>query len=264
MQLAEFITYHQPALQANEVKYNRILGLLADAAAPKLRLWSFGSSGACAVQRPGYPLVLGALSEAECHRLAEETQQTDFPGVVGCDETARWFVEHATMLGFAFREPMPQQIHALSEPPRYPNAAGHARRLSAAETPLFVDWMIAYHQQAVPPAPSREELEQLAGEAVQLLWVVDGEPVSTAGIVRRTRAAAAISRVYTSPSLRGRGFAGSVTAAVVERIFAEGRSAACPYSDLRNSSSNRCYARIGFKPVCSSWHFARVRQGNTQ
>ena len=264
MQLAEFITYHQPALQANEVKYNRILGLLADAAAPKLRLWSFGSSGACAVQRPGYPLVLGALSEAECHRLAEETQQTDFPGVVGCDETARWFVEHATMLGFAFREPMPQQIHALSEPPRYPNAAGHARRLSAAETPLFVDWMIAFHQQAVPPAPSREELEQLAGEAVQLLWVVDGEPVSTAGIVRRTRAAAAISRVYTSPSLRGRGFAGSVTAAVVERIFAEGRSAACPYSDLRNSSSNRCYARIGFKPVCSSWHFARVRQGEAQ
>jgi predicted GNAT family acetyltransferase len=264
VQLAEFISYHRPALQANEVKYNLILGLLADAAAPKLRLWSFGSSGACAVQRPDYPLVLGALSEAECHHLAEKMQQSDFPGVVGCDETARWFVEHATVLGLAFREPMPQQIHALSEPPQYPNAAGHARRLSAAETPLFVDWMIAFHQHAMPPAPSREELEQLAGEAFQLLWVVDGEPVSTAGINRRTRAAAAISRVYTPPSLRGRGFGGSVTAAVVERIFAEGRSAACLYTDLRNPSSNRCYARIGFKPVCSSWHFTRVRQGEAQ
>jgi RimJ/RimL family protein N-acetyltransferase len=191
-------------------------------------------------------------------------QQSDFPGVVGCDETARWFVEHATALGLAFREPMPQQIHALSEPPRYPGAAGHARRPSATETPLFVDWMIAFHQQAVPPAPSREELEQLAGEAFQLLWVVDGEPVSTAGIVRRTRAAAAISRVYTPPSCRGRGYAGSVTAAVVERIFAEGRSAACLYTDLRNPSSNRCYARVGFKPVCSSWHFARDRQREAQ
>jgi predicted GNAT family acetyltransferase len=264
VQLAEFISYHQPALQANEVKYNRILGLLADAAAPMLRLWSFDSSGACAVQMPGYPLVLGALSEAECHRLAEEMQQSDFPGVAGCDETARWFVKRATSLGLAFREPMPQQIHALSEPPSYPAAAGHARRLYATDTPLFVTWMIAFHQQAVPPAPSRDELERLAGEAFQLLWMVDGEPVSTAGIVRRTRAGAAISRVYTPPSFRGRGYAGSVTAAVVEHIFAEGRNVACLYTDLRNPSSNRCYARIGFKPVCSSWHFARVRQGAAQ
>ncbi len=264
MQLAEFISYHQPALEANEVKYNLILGLLADTAAPKLRLWSFGSSGACAVQRPGYPLVLGALSEAECRRLAKEMQQSDFPGVVGCDETARWFVEHATALGLAFRQPMPQQIHALSEPPRYPDAAGRARRLSAGDIPLFVDWMVAFHQQALPPTPSREELEQLADEAFQLLWVADDEPVSTAGIVRRTRTAAAISRVYTPPLYRGRGYAGSVTAAVVERVFAEGRSAACLYTDLRNPSSNRCYARVGFEPVCLSWHFARDRQSDAQ
>jgi RimJ/RimL family protein N-acetyltransferase len=264
VQLAEFISYRRPALEANEVKYNLILGVLADAVASRLRLWSFGSSGACAVQRPGYSLVLGALSETECHCLAKETQQSDFPGVVGCDDTARWFVEHAAALGLAFREPMPQQIHALSEPPRYPGAAGYARRPSAGEIPLLVDWMIAFHQQALPPAPSREELEQLAGEAFQLLWVVHGEPVSTAGIVRRTRAAAAISRVYTPPPFRGRGYAASVTAAVVERIFAEGRSAACLYTDLRNPSSNRCYARIGFEPVCSSWHFARDRQSEAQ
>ena len=88
MKLAEFISYHQPTLEADEVKYNRILGLLADAAASKLRLWSFGSSGACAVQRPGYPLVLGALSEAECHRLAEEMQHADFPGVVRCERSS--------------------------------------------------------------------------------------------------------------------------------------------------------------------------------
>src|SRR5262249_41529519 len=166
--------------------------------------------------------------------------------------------------GLAFQEPMPQQIHALSEPPRYPGAAGDARRLSATETPLFVDWMIAFHQQAVPPAPSRAELERLAEEALQLLCVVVGKPVSTAGIVRRTRSAAAISRVYTPPTFRGRGYAGSVTAAVVERIFAEGRSAACLYTDLRNPSSNRCYARVGFRPVCSSWYFACDRQGGAQ
>jgi predicted GNAT family acetyltransferase len=43
-----------------------------------------------------------------------------------------------------------------------------------------------------------------------------------------------------------------VTAATVDSIFAEGRTMACLYSDLRNPASNRCYAKIGFKPVCRS------------
>jgi len=87
--------------------------------------------------------------------------------------------------------------------------------------------------------------------------VVDNEPVSMAGIVRRTRHAAAIAGVYTPRALRGRGYAGAVTAACVERIFAEGRTAACLYTDLRNPMSNRCYAKIGFQPVCASFHFER-------
>jgi hypothetical protein len=44
----------------------------------------------------------------------------------------------------------------------------------------------------------------------------------------------------------------AVTAAVIESVFAEGKTMACLYTDLRNPSSNRCYARIGFRPVCDS------------
>jgi predicted GNAT family acetyltransferase len=47
-------------------------------------------------------------------------------------------------------------------------------------------------------------------------------------------------------------------AAVVEAVFAEGRTTACLYSDLRNPASNRCYAKIGFKPVCQAWHYLRT------
>jgi predicted GNAT family acetyltransferase len=72
------------------------------------------------------------------------------------------------------------------------------------------------------------------------------------------QATAAISQVYTPPALRGRGYAGSVVAAVVERIFAEGRDTACLYTDMRNPFSNRCYAKIGFRPVCESRHIPRV------
>jgi len=61
-----------------------------------------------------------------------------------------------------------------------------------------------------------------------------------AAIARRVRRTGAISSVYTPPEQRGRGYAGSVTAAVVERLFAEGKRAICLYSDLRNPLSNRC------------------------
>jgi predicted GNAT family acetyltransferase len=89
-------------------------------------------------------------------------------------------------------------------------------------------------------------------------WTVDGAPVSMAAIARRLRDSAAISAVYTPPELRGHGYAGSAVAAVVEQIFAEGRSTACLYTDLRNPFSNRCYAKVGFEPVCESWHYPRI------
>ena len=74
---------------------------------------------------------------------------------------------------------------------------------------------------------------------------------------RRLRNAAAISAVYTPPSRRNRGYAGAVTAALVDRVHAEGKRTACLYTDLRNPFANRCYTKIGFKPVCESWSFAR-------
>jgi predicted GNAT family acetyltransferase len=85
-----------------------------------------------------------------------------------------------------------------------------------------------------------------------------------AGIVRRLKHSAAITGVYTPAELRGRGYAGSVTAAMVERIQAEGRATACLYADLSNPASNRCYAKIGFRPVCGSSHFYRLDQLSTE
>jgi predicted GNAT family acetyltransferase len=131
--------------------------------------------------------------------------------------------------------------------------------VTADDAPLFADWMVAFAAEAVPhdPPPVRERLERTAGEGRYLFWIVDGEPVSIAGIARRTRNAAAISGVYTPPALRRRGYAGAVTAAVVERAYAEGKGIACLYTDLRNPFSNRCYAKIGFEPVCASLNFPK-------
>jgi predicted GNAT family acetyltransferase len=127
----------------------------------------------------------------------------------------------------------------------------------------LAEWVAAFTHEATPhdPVPSRERLETLAREGSHVLWIIDGQPVSMAAIVRRTRNAAAIAAVYTPPVLRGNGYAGSVTAAVVDLAFAEGKTVACLYTDLRNPYSNRCYAKIGFMPVCDSCHIPRVIAG---
>jgi RimJ/RimL family protein N-acetyltransferase len=260
----DFVEHHRPALERDEVRHNVILSILDRLALdppPNLRRWSLGASGACAAQSPGFPVVLGELTQAQCRALAEETRDLDYPGVVGPEQTAPWFAERATELGLTFLEPIPQQIHVLREKPNYPGAPGHARVISPPDIELFADWTTAFMREAVPhdPPPGRERLAQIAAEGRHQFWIVDGEPAAMAGIVRRTRHAAAIAGVYTPLSLRGRGYAGSVTAAVVQRIFAEGKTAACLYTDLRNPASNRCYAKIGFEPACRSWHYPRAR-----
>lgn len=218
-----------------------------------------GGPGACAVKAPGRPIVLGALTREQCRGLAETVRDLDYEGVVGVDLAPVWFVERAAELGAVFADPIPQRIHVLRAKPAYPPAPGQARQVVPEDAPLLADWTAAFVREAVPddPVPTREEIERAAGEGRHFLWMVAGEPVAMAAIARRLRTAAAISQVFTPPAHRGRGYAGSVTAAVVERIFGEGRTAACLYTDLRNPASNRCYARIGFTPLCDAWAYWR-------
>jgi len=107
--------------------------------------------------------------------------------------------------------------------------------------------MIEFHREAIPydPRPQWEKVEKAAASGRYLFW---------------TRTVAAIGAVFAPPEKRGRGYAGSATAALSERIFAEGKSAACLYTDLSNIYSNRCYARVGFRPYCDAWQYLRAAQ----
>jgi GNAT superfamily N-acetyltransferase len=264
MDWAEFNSYHTPALEQDEARHCLILALMERAAREdppgQTRAWSFDAPGACVVQTRGRGLVLGELTREHCRQLAEEAAATHFHSVVGPDEAPLWFVERAAELGTRFLPPMAQRIHAISRPPLYPGSEGAARPVMPEHADIFARWYIAFAAEAVPEdePPRREAIERRMGSGDCLFWMADGEPVSLAGIIRRTRHAAAIALVYTPPELRGRGYAGSVTAAVVEKIYAEGRRMACLYTDLANPFSNRCYAKIGFEPICDSWFFIQA------
>lgn len=259
----EFCTIHRPALERDEARHNvalAILGGIEDGQLKDVATWTLGLPGQCAMMTPGSPVLLADLDERQCIALAEQTAGLDYPAVVGPDRTAHWFARRAIAQGLEFAEPIPQRIHSLTAKPKYPGAPGFARRTTGQDASILADWVASFIREATPhdAVPPRERLERLAEQGQHVFWVVHDEPVAVAKIVRRTRHAAAIAVVYTPPALRGRGYGGSVTAAVVEQAFAEGKRIACLYTDLRNPFSNRCYAKIGFVPVCDSAHIQRA------
>jgi len=269
MTLDEFVALHAPALERDEVKHNLIVTILTYAARVRpvdFKYWTIGAPGQCAVKTGRRPIVIGELDKGQCQKLAELTSDLDYPGVVGPELTARWFSDRAIELGLQFDEAIPQQIHAISAQPQFPGVSGHARQVTNDDIAVFAEWIAAFIQEAVPhdPRPSIEDLRKTVTEARHWFWIDDDRPVSMAGIARRLKSTAAVNGVYTPPNLRGRGYAGSVTATVVEKLYAEGKNAVCLYTDLRNPYSNRCYARIGFKPVCRSLHIPRMSSTRAQ
>lgn len=261
MDLQEFARYHLPALETDEVRYNVQIAVIVAAAADAtpLEYWTLGGPGHCATRSPGHGILLGALDRVECEALAGQTRDSDYPGVIGSDEKVPWFVEAARAIGITFGQSVPQRIHVLRDAPRHPGAEGSVRAVTADDAPLLFEWILGFRREAVPhePVPQLANIEKAAASGRFLFWTVAGEPVSVAAIARRLKSIAAISSVYTPPDRRGRGYAGSVTAAAAERAFAEGKTAVCLYTDLTNPFSNRCYAKIDFKPYCDSWHYLR-------
>jgi predicted GNAT family acetyltransferase len=58
-----------------------------------------------------------------------------------------------------------------------------------------------------------------------------------------------IAPVYTPPELRGRGYAGAVTAAVGRAARDAGAAQVLLFADLANPTSTALYRRLGYRPV---------------
>lgn len=58
-----------------------------------------------------------------------------------------------------------------------------------------------------------------------------------------------VAPVYTPAHLRGRGYAGAVTAQVSRAVLASGVREVLLFTDLANQTSNSLYQRIGYRAV---------------
>lgn len=262
MDFAEFVEFHRPTLATDEVRHNVLLSILIrglNDTTCKIRFWSLGGPGNCAVQQAGYGIVLGDVGKVEAAALASDVRNDDFPSVMGPDLTSAWFVETAKTHGIEFPIMLPQTIHVLDQRPVFGAVSGRARFANMQDIDLVQAWLDAFVREAVPydKPPTYNEVEERIKKKRVFLWSVDERPVAMSCVGRTVDKSVAIAPVFTPPSDRCRGYAGAVTAAVVSQILDQGYRFACLYTDDHNPASNRCYANVGFRPHCQSRHYRR-------
>ncbi len=258
--IREFLAEHQECFEKQEAKFNILLGLAQrirkSRKAGGFRLFTFGRPGACALQMEGRNLVLGELNPEDCAKLASHYSDISYPGVIGPDSVADWYVQSA---GSAhFHEPVDMGIFELLAPPKKPPVPGSMER--ATDTYRIVKWLTAFHEEAegkIFGARDKEDLRQRAEHSPFYFWVVDDEPVAMAAIVREGKRGATIGAVFVPQEERGHRYGEAITAAVAEEILKRGKKFSALYADLANPVSNKIYARIGYQFVCHSKTFRR-------
>lgn len=253
----DFVRFHVPVLEQDEVHNGVLIDLLVHG--HQIDHWCFGEAGHCAVG--SYQgIVLGNLTQKEA-RLVAELAPPEYRGVIGPELTAHWFANRATELGIQFGEVEAQQIYKIDTPVQFPKIEGNSvfpKKGDISEYRIVKDWLTAFYKEANPYAPLYDpwSLNRAIKEQRYLMWECDGMFVAMGGIVRKLKKTAAITSIYTPPEYRGHGFGSAITAELTNMIQAMGLTPTL-YTDLQVPSSNRCYARLGYKPAYASFHFHR-------
>lgn len=137
---------------------------------------------------------------------------------------------------------------AVPEPP----PAGRARVAGPGDRELLMRW----HDEFVVAAglrmgrdPGEWADARLAYGGITLWEAPDGTPVSMAGATPEIAGQVRVAPVYTPAHLRGRGYAGAVTAEVSRAALERGATEVLLFTDLANPTSNALYQRLGYRGV---------------
>lgn len=136
--------------------------------------------------------------------------------------------------------------------PPEPAPAGSARVATGGDRELLVRWHGEFHESiGEKGAMGAGEWAdaRIAYGGVTLWEAPDGTPVSMAGNTRQVAGQVRVAPVYTPAHLRGRGYAGAVTAAVSRAASAAGADEVLLFTDVANPTSNALYQRLGYRPV---------------
>ena len=266
---ADFLAAAGDHLTAREAEHNLILGiagtLLGDQDSSDVPPYFAVVARerelvAAALRTPPWNVVLSEVDDpAALQLLVDDLAGEELPGVTGPPAAAEqlaalWTARH----GGSSEQVMEEQIYQLTRviPPPAP-AGGRPRRATSEDRGLLLDWVVAFHEEALPAEGgdrARRGIEAWDPQTGRQFWLWEdgGQPVSLVGAGSPTPNGIRIGPVYTPPEHRGRGYASTLTASVSQRMLDEGRRFCFLYTDLANPTSNKIYRAIGYEPVADA------------
>lgn len=222
---------------------------------PVLGWWlSEGAVRAAILQTPPYPVILTNLPADSVAPLVAALASAHAAGIAavsGAEPDASAFAEAwSAATGRVATVHMRQRLYRLGElTPPDPMPAGAARVATPADVRLARSMDEAFGTETGQRGGSAALIEERVRAGRQLLWELDGEPVSVAGFTEVIGGVARIGQVYTPPEHRNRGYGSAVTAATSELARDHGASSVILFTDLANPTSNSIYGKLGYRPV---------------
>lgn len=213
--------------------------------------------GAAVHGGPG--LILAGARRAVAEALADAVRDHPVPQVTGTDDLAGWFNDR---YGATVSERMPSRVYALGRvvPPR--GVPGRARQAVSGDRGQLLRWVDAFAAEALSGEPRSDPAgpidDRLGDDGLLWVWEDGGRPVAMTMVTRPVAGVVRISGVYTPPDRRGRGYASGCVAAASEYALGTVAHTCALYTDLRNPTSNRIYAALGYRPVAdvTTWRYA--------
>ncbi|HWO60040.1 MAG TPA: GNAT family N-acetyltransferase [Umezawaea sp.] len=210
-----------------------------------------------ALRMPPYPLIASAIPVGLVDDFVDVLLgiTPDLDAVNGDRESAEAFAgAWRDRTGCSVTETMAMRLFRLDTLVT-PTVPGRMRLAAVDDAEVLGPWRHTFMAEAMSHLPAdvdhvaelRTQIE--LGQAVHVLWEVDGVPVSWAATGPPVHAMSRIGPVYTPAEHRNHGYAAAVTAAVSTWARTAGATEVLLYTDLANPTSNGVYQRIGFVPV---------------
>ncbi|MET9406886.1 GNAT family N-acetyltransferase [Streptomyces sp. NPDC002935] len=215
-----------------------------------------GAVRATFFRTPPYRLNLTPLDERGADTLAAllADAEIEVPGVSADTDTAAAFTgawRRRTGARAALqRSERLYRLGDLTVPE--PAPPGRAKVASDADRDLLARWYTEFAEaigEGGYGEPGAWADDRISYGGITLWEAPDGTPVAMAGGSAPVAGQVRVAPVYTPAHLRGRGYAGAVTAEVSRAALAAGVQEVLLFTDLANPTSNGLYQRIGYRPV---------------
>ncbi|WP_369189613.1 GNAT family N-acetyltransferase [Streptomyces sp. R08] len=216
-----------------------------------------GEVRAAFFRTPPGRLMLTPLTAGEATGLAAQLalRGDKLPGVMAELDTAAEFAkEWGRRTDSTADLHARQRLYRLGElTPPHPVPPGRPRIATANDREQLTRWYVEFTGAIGESGTSQDPGEwadaRIAYGGITLWETPDGTPVSMAGITTKVAGQVRVAPVYTPADLRGRGYAGAVTAEVSRMARAANAEEVLLFTDLANPTSNALYQRLGYRPV---------------